>query len=237
MNGLIKIKDFEFGALLCDVYGDGKGDFFITREQIGKALEYDNPQKAIDKIHERHKERLDKLSVTVRLGATDNKQYDTCLYTAKGIYEICRWSRQPKADIFYDNVYEILEGLRLGYLKLKAEKQSPHWQETRLESKKSRRLETDAIKTFIAYAEGQGSKNAVRYYGNLSRLANNAVGTVSGVRDETEAKKLNILALVEDILSRIIYQGINENLYYKDIFKACKEQIVQFTMIACLGME
>lgn len=39
--------------------------------------------------------------------------YDTTLYTAKGIYEICRWSRQPKADAFFDFVYDVLEGLRI----------------------------------------------------------------------------------------------------------------------------
>ncbi len=80
---------------------------------------------------------------------TDNKLYDTILYSAKGIYEICRWSKQPKADLFYDSIYEILEGLRLGYLRLEAEKQTPHWQQTRLQSKANRLKETDGIKLLV----------------------------------------------------------------------------------------
>lgn len=36
------------------------------------------------------------------------------IYNAKGIYEICRHSKQPKADEFYDFVYDLLEKLRKG---------------------------------------------------------------------------------------------------------------------------
>lgn len=46
------------------------------------------------------------------MSGTDGKLYDTHLYTAKGVYEICRWSRQTKANAFYDFVYEVLESLR-----------------------------------------------------------------------------------------------------------------------------
>lgn len=41
----------------CDFYGDGLGEFFMTRRQIGEALGYTNPQLAIDKIHAAHKVR------------------------------------------------------------------------------------------------------------------------------------------------------------------------------------
>jgi len=33
------------------------------------------------------------------------------LYSAKGVYEICRYSQQEKANDFYNFVYEILEAL------------------------------------------------------------------------------------------------------------------------------
>ena len=74
----------------------------MTREQIGRALEYSYPQESITKIHDRHRDRLDKFSVQVNLTSTDDKRYKTTVYSPKGIYEICRWSRQPKADAFMD---------------------------------------------------------------------------------------------------------------------------------------
>lgn len=104
----------------CDFYGDGLGEFFMTRRQIGEALGYDDPQKSIEVIHRRHGERLDRFSTSVKLTGVEGGrevQREMVLYSAKGVYEICRWSRQPAADAFFDRVYDILEGLRTGKLR------------------------------------------------------------------------------------------------------------------------
>ncbi|KFM93034.1 BRO-N domain-containing protein [Paenibacillus macerans] len=114
-HSLSLAKSASFGNVQCDFYSDGS-DIWITREQIGSALDYSEPRKAIEKIHRRYRERLDKFSVVTKLTTTDGKAYNTYLYSAKGVYEICRWSRQPKADAFYDWVYDVLEGLRKGQL-------------------------------------------------------------------------------------------------------------------------
>jgi len=106
------VKSETFGTIQCDFWQDGNQNILMTREQIGRALEYKDPQKAIDNLHSKHRERLDKLSVTLKLRGTDGKEYDTCVYFAKGVYEICRWSRQPKADSFMDWVWDVVEVLR-----------------------------------------------------------------------------------------------------------------------------
>lgn len=105
-------KQEKFNGVLVDFYKDENNDVFMTREQIGTALEYAQPRKAIDKLHQRNKERLNKFSVGVKLGATDGKVYNTIVYNSRGIYEICRYSKQPKANEFYDWVYEVLETIR-----------------------------------------------------------------------------------------------------------------------------
>lgn len=113
------VKSEKFGTVLCDFYQDANSQmFYVTREQIGRALEYSDPRVAIAKIHERYKDRLDHFSVVTKLTSTDGKHYDTTVYSPKGIYEICRWSRQPKADQFYDWVYGMLEALRTGKAKI-----------------------------------------------------------------------------------------------------------------------
>lgn len=104
----------------CDFYGDGLGEFFMTRRQIGEALGYENPPTAIKNIHAAHKERLDRFSTVSVLDKVEGGrevQREMVLYSAKGVYEICRWSRQPAADAFFDRVYDILEGLRTGKLR------------------------------------------------------------------------------------------------------------------------
>lgn len=106
----------KFGAIVCDFWQNDRNDVFMTREQIGEALEYSNPAIAISKIHNRNNDRLDRFSVVTRMVSTDGKQYETTIYNERGIYEIARFSRQPKANEFYDFVYDLLEGLRKGNL-------------------------------------------------------------------------------------------------------------------------
>lgn len=40
------------------------------------------------------------------------------LYTRNGVFEICRWSRQPKADAFMDFVWEVTDRLMSGEVAL-----------------------------------------------------------------------------------------------------------------------
>ena len=40
--------------------------FFLTREQIGQALEYADPIKAIQKIHLKHQDRLESLCMRIK---------------------------------------------------------------------------------------------------------------------------------------------------------------------------
>jgi prophage antirepressor-like protein len=114
MSNLALVKSENFGNVQCDFYSDHDKEIWMTREQIGRALEYSEPRIAIYKLHERNKDRLDRFSVVTNLTTTDGKSYETYLYSAKGVYEICRFSRQPKADAFMDFVWDVLESLRKG---------------------------------------------------------------------------------------------------------------------------
>lgn len=67
-------------------------------------------------IHKRHKGRLDPLSVVTKLLSTDGKEYETILYTQKGVMEICRWSKKPLANAFMDWVWDIVKKYRNGEL-------------------------------------------------------------------------------------------------------------------------
>lgn len=91
-------------------------DILLTREQIGTALEYSDPSKAIRKIHMKHKDRLEslclriKLSGSTQIGANLSKsdEQERVYYTERGIMEICRWSRQNKTNQFMDWVWDIV---------------------------------------------------------------------------------------------------------------------------------
>lgn len=114
------------------------------------------------------------------------------------------------------------------------EHQSPHWQQTRLESRINRRIETDEIKEFVEYAKAHGSKNADRYYVNFTNLANKAVGIDSNSRDSITAGELNNLILIEHIIGQVIRNGIQREVQYKEIYQDCKRRIGQFREITYL---
>ena len=111
-NPMTVITSKPFGALNVDVYQNDKHQYYMTREQIGQALEYGEPTKAIDKIHQRNKDRFDALSSTVNLGVEVGNHTQMRLvyvYSLRGVMEICRFSRQPKADAFMDFCWDIME--------------------------------------------------------------------------------------------------------------------------------
>lgn len=116
------VKQENFLGTKCDFYVDEKENIYMSRTQIGYALEYKDPSNAIRNIHSRHYKRLDEMSIEVttaqieRVSKHQSKDKLTFMYTAQGIFEICRHSNQPHADQFYDWVYKtVIEIAKNGY--------------------------------------------------------------------------------------------------------------------------
>ena len=98
-----------FGTLTCE--------FYMTREQVGTALEYSNPGIAIQKIHDRNADRLNPLSTVTKLVKVEGErtvEREMFVYNLRGVMEICRFSRQHKADKFMDFVWDVMESLYNG---------------------------------------------------------------------------------------------------------------------------
>lgn len=119
MSNLTLITTETFNNLSCNFYRNMNDDILLTREQIGQALEYADPSKAIRKIHLKHKDRLDELCVRIKLGSTQNganlsksEEQERVYYTERGVMEICRWSRQKNANIFMDWTWDIVSKYR-----------------------------------------------------------------------------------------------------------------------------
>lgn len=222
-TNLMLIDKSPFGKIKCSVYSDKQGNILMTREQIGRALGYKNPQNAIDKIHKRNKERLDKFSVIDKLSGSDGKKYDTVLYTRKGVYEICRFSHQPKANAFYDWVYDLLEALATGQAKITAQKQTEYWQYLRARSKEEYKALTDMIKIFVDYATAQGSKRAKFYYIAFSKLTNGMTATID--RDNTDIEHLQSIRMAMTAISKAIADGMAKCEPYKQIYMTCKDRL------------
>lgn len=108
MSNLTLISTETFNNLPCNFYRNMNDDILLTREQIGQALEYSNPIDAIYRIHKRHQDRLDKMSICI----SDGLGHDIYYYNEKGIMEICRWSNSKQANMFMDWTWDIIEQYR-----------------------------------------------------------------------------------------------------------------------------
>lgn len=93
----------------------GEKEVWFTRNEIGSALEYADPQHAITLIHNKHKERLDQFSLGSQFETPAGKR-EGIVYNIRGVFEICRWSKQPKANMVMDALYDMAESVaRTGF--------------------------------------------------------------------------------------------------------------------------
>lgn len=112
MNNLVISEVSSFDGNLCEIYSNDSGNKFISRKQIGDSLEYADPNRAIEKIHRAHTDRLDELSTVTKVTTVEGTREitrETVVYSLRGVLEICRWSRQRKANQLMDFVWDIIE--------------------------------------------------------------------------------------------------------------------------------
>lgn len=108
---------------------------------------------------------------------------------------------------------------------IELEKEVAQVKATRLDGKEVRKLETDAIKDLIEYAEANGSKSASMYYSNITRMTNSVLGIESGERDNLTVKQLDQVRIAETMVKMAISDGLEQSLPYKEIYKLCKERV------------
>jgi hypothetical protein fuD12_10907 len=110
-------------------------------------------------------------------------------------------------------------------------RQNNEWLLTRKQWKITRRKETDAIAVLIPYAKSQGSNNADRLYIVYSRLVNRLAGVEDGTRETVDVETLLHIKKLEDLFSKVIFESMEKQLFYKDIYGKCKAlgyQLMQF---------
>ena len=227
------VKQGEFLGTRCDFYVDEENNIYMSRTQIGYALQYKNPQDAIKKIHLRHYEKLQQRYVEV---VGDNlsprprdlgKKTSIFMYDERGILDVIRWSTTEIADQYFDWVYDIIQSIKKNGYYITSEKDKK-WLGIRNESKEARRYETDQIKLFVEYAKEQGSKNADRYYVLFTKLINSKMGIQSGKRDELSQETLMELQSLEPLVKMRIRKLIEKETPYKEIYQDVKMLVDEF---------
>ena len=96
----------------------------------------------------------------------------------------------------------------------------------RIEGKKARIGETDAIKELVQYATDQGSLSAKMYYVSITKMTNEILGIKAGQRDTLPTDMLDRMRLAEAMVDVMLRDGMRAGLHYKQIYTLAKEKVL-----------
>jgi phage antirepressor YoqD-like protein len=110
-----------FGNLVINCYVDTEnenGDFYMSRQQIGEALEYED-LNSFHKIIQRNNDVIGTPIIVDKKSSVINKNYKTELYSFNQLFQILRFTKRPKANLFMEWSANTLKELITGRAELK----------------------------------------------------------------------------------------------------------------------
>lgn len=219
---LLKIEERERGNME-ELVIIRRNDAFTDSLTIAEST--NNQHKSVVALIKSHRKSLEKFG---RVEFSDLKSLNP-----KGgrPTKFC-YLNEPQATLlitFLDNSERVVEFktelVRQFYLmrKILAEKQTAEWIDTRKQGILIRKDETNVIQKLVEYAKGQGSEHANMLYMTYTKLANKMVGITD--RETATNAQLNDLSTMERLITKVVIDGMNEGLNYKDIYKNSKERL------------
>lgn len=131
------------------------------------------------------------------------------------------------SNISSQDIQLIAESLKLTNEYKKSLRRNQEWVKNREAGKVQRRSLTDTVKAFIEYAKNAGSLGADKYYMNVTKMQNSALGALN--RDTADLFTLNAFQMSDVIISNVLKSGMEKGLYYKDVFKEAKKAVENFS--------
>lgn len=120
-------------------------------------------------------------------------------------------------------------------LKIISNQTDDGWKQIRNDGKIVRLEFTGCVQEFIEYCFSQGSKNAKRYYGNLTKMEYAALRLIewkekvpSNFRDTLDRMQLHMIVMAEHVANETIKQGMVDKLHYKEIFLLAKQAVLKY---------
>jgi len=136
-----------------------------------------------------------------------------------------------KAEQVQDSIIEAFSLMKQALLS----QQNASWLNAREKTKEIRHAETDVIKEFVEYAIKQGSKNASRYYANVTKMTNKALELLIQVKNGEPLRNLadimeqGYIQILDNRAMDSIELGMKNELPYKFIYKIAKEEVNKLT--------
>lgn len=165
---------------------------------------------------------------------TRGKQYPCYLMTRDGFAFLVMGFTGKKAAEWKEKYIKAYNLMEKSLLK---QKDKEEWNQARLNSKCVRKSFTDTIKSFISYAESQGSTQANFYYSNLTKMEYKALLLVDKLSDDKDFRSqldlmnLSLLIAAENICMLSIAEGMSKSLHYKEIYQLAKQRVNDYAQM------
>ena len=95
-----------------------------------------------------------------------------------------------------------------------------------------RLIETSVIQTFVDYATEQGSKNANRYYCNITKMENKALFFLEqkfpNLRNSLKGHQLETIANADRIVARQLKKCVDDGIDYHEGYYMAKNAVESF---------
>ncbi len=217
--------------------GEVVADSRIIAEKFGKG--HDRVLKSIDKLHS----NIENIILTNKRTRNGQYTFDEKIRTVRGrdfrYFEMNRnafsilvmgftGKKALKWKIDFIEAFNTMEGMLLNRKDL-------GWKQIREDGKNMRLEFTGCIAEFVEYCHGQGSKNAKRYYGNLTKMEYVALRFLeykekvpSNFRDTLDKMKLFMIVMAEHVANETIKKGMADGLHYKEIFIHAKQAVLEY---------
>ena len=195
-NALINFSNAEFGNVRAMLI---EGEPWFVGKDVATALGYKKPADAVRKhVPAKYK--------GVFKTETPGGKQDVTFIKEAGLYKLIMRSELENAEKFSDWVCEdVLPQIRkTGSYSLVRDQR---WFETRIGTKQSHHIFTDAIKLLISHLRKYGETRKDSYiYGHLTNIVQNACGIRRGERDNAPVANLNKLDQVQSMIGNLILQ-------------------------------
>ncbi|MEL7459174.1 MAG: Rha family transcriptional regulator [Pseudomonadota bacterium] len=162
-----------------------------------------------------------------------NREYEGFMMTRDGFSFLCMGFTGKKAAEWKEAFINAFNSMEKQILQ---QNDSLEWKQARLQSKSARRSFTDVVKQFVEYATKQGSKSAVMYYTNITKMEYAALElTEKGqklpkdFRDTLDCMDLCFLATAEQVAKNALQQGMEMEMHYKEIYQLAKDRVFTYS--------
>lgn len=207
-------------------YFDKYGNVYFEAQEQCKKLGIRNVSQALETIPNKGKVKLlCEICLTYSSSAKSRarKTKETLFVNEGGLNMLILKSKKPEAMKYKIWIaFDLLPLIRkLGGYSI------GEFETIKLEGITVRRIETDAIQVFIAYAIAQGANEsgAANYYSHITKLVNKLLQIES--RDTATAEQLADIALLERVVQVSLYRCMDLKLEYKKCYKLLKSELAK----------